>query len=136
MKIVTSLPIQYQQGSLPAAGEGYENRSVDSGNRQDARNVLVPVSPQLPDDIVDINGWSAEKADRGLAQDNAGKDSGVPKGRPAREERETDAPDKSGAVSGYVLKQYRAQAGLQTGSSVAKAGDVAYPKGSMIDVWA
>jgi hypothetical protein len=136
MKIDTSLPVQYQQGSLPAGREGYENRSVDSGNRQEARNVLVPVSPRLPDDIVDINGWSSKKTDGGLAQDNAGKDSEAAKSRTARDEREAAVPASSGALSVYGLQQYRAQAGVQAGASLTKAGDVAYPKGSMIDVWA
>jgi len=134
MKIDASLPVQYEQGPLPATGEGYEKRSVDVGKGRDAGNVLVPVQPQLPDDIVDINGWSAKKTAGGLtAERSAAENAPQLRNRPAEEGLQSrSASENTKAVAVYVLQQYRNQAA----SAAANAGDVTYPKGSMIDVWA
>jgi len=138
MKIEASLPARYEQGSTPAIGEGYEKRSVDIGRGRDAQNVLVPVPPQLPDDIVDINGWAAAKANGREQQEESGQGKPPPpaKQTPGENAKIGSAPAGASVPAVYVLKQYSSQAGIQAGSSVANLGDVAYPKGSMIDVWA
>jgi hypothetical protein len=138
MKIEASLPARYEQGSTPAIGEGYEKRSVDIGKGRDAQNVLVPVLPQLPDDVVDINGWASAKADDRGQQEESGQGKPPP---PAKQTADENAKSgKSAAAASvpavYALKQYSSQAGVQSGTSVANLGDVSYPKGSMIDVWA
>ena len=138
MKIDASLPARYEQGSTPAIGEGYEKRSVDIGRGPNAKNVLVPVLPQLPDDVVDINGWASAKSNGQAQQENSGQ------GKPPPPANTTVGENlKSGTTAAgkavpaiYVLQQYSNQAGVKAGSSVANLGNVAYPKGSMIDVWA
>jgi hypothetical protein len=135
MKIDSSLPVYYEQGSVPALGEGYENRSVDIGKSQGGKNVLVPVPPQLPDDIVDINGWSAKKAGK-QPQEEKGAEGKLPvlTSLPADAELQNrPAKDSTRAMTVYVMQQYRNQ---QAGSSMAIPGGSDYPKGSMIDVWA
>ena len=135
MKIDASLPVQYGQVSLPALGEGYENRSVDIGKSQAGKNVLVPVPPQLPDDIVDINGWSAKKTGK-QSEEEKGAGGNLPllTNLPAGGEvQNRPANDGTRAMTVYVLQQYRNQ---QAGSSMAISGSIDYPKGSTIDVWA
>jgi hypothetical protein len=138
MKIESSLPARYEQGSTPAIGEGYEKRSVDIGRGRDDGNVLVPVPPQLPDDVVDINGWASAKSNDQGQQEESGREK-----PPTLAKQTADGNAKTGSAAAsasvpavYVLKQYGNAAGIQAGSSAANLGDVAYPKGSMIDVWA